>query len=175
VHSTTCERPEMSDWDRIVDEHGAVVFRLARRILGLDSDAEDVFQDVFLEIFQLRQKQEVANWGGLLRRITVHRALDRLRRRRPMEPLSGEEFSPAAAGPQELAVAGELAERLREAIAQLPERQADVFSLRYFDECSYEEIAEIVGIEPGAVSAALHKARFKLQSLLKIEVKGAKS
>jgi RNA polymerase sigma-70 factor, ECF subfamily len=165
----------MTDWDRIVGEHGAVVFRLAKRILGSDSDAEDVFQEVFLEIYQLRQKQEIGNWGGLLRRVTTHRALDRLRRRRPTEPLNGEEFFAALAGPQEMAVAGELAERLREAIAQLPDRQADVFSLRYFDDRSYEEIAEIVGIEPGAVSAALHKARIKLHSLLQIEVKGAQS
>ena len=49
---TAYERPDMENWDRIVDEHGPFVFRLARRILGPGSDAEDVVQEAFLEVFQ---------------------------------------------------------------------------------------------------------------------------
>ena len=163
----------MENWDRIVDEHGPLVFRLARRILGSGPDAEDVVQEAFLEVFQFRQKNQVQNWAGILRRIAVHRALDRLRRRRDTQPLSGFEVLNASDGPLDKAVAGELAERLRGAIAQLPARQAAVFSLRYFDDRSYEQIAEILGIETNAVAAALHKARAKLQSLLEEKVEGA--
>jgi RNA polymerase sigma-70 factor, ECF subfamily len=165
----------MTNWDQIVADHGPAVVRLARRILGSAPDAEDVVQEVFLEVFRLRQKQQINNWAGLLHRMTTHRALDRLRRRHRTQPLSGLEFRDPGDGPLETLVAGELAERLRVAIAQLPAGQASVFSLRYFDERSYDEIAEILGIEPGAVGVALHKARVKLQLLLDVEAKGARS
>jgi RNA polymerase sigma-70 factor, ECF subfamily len=164
----------MATWDQIVGEHGPIVVRLARRILGPGPDAEDVVQQVFLEAFQLRQKQEVGNWPGLLRKVATRRALDRLRGRRRTEPLDGLECADAGSSPHETAVARELAERLREAIAQLPDGQAAVFSLRYFNELSYDEIAQALGIEPSAVGMALHKARLKLQALLNVEANGAR-
>ena len=165
----------MFNWDQIVADNGPIAIRIARRILGPGPDAEDVVQEVFLEVFQIRQREGVANWAGLLRRVATHRALDRLRRRRRTEPLSGMESSDGRESAFEAAVARELAERLRTAIARLPDRQAAVFSLRYFDERSYDEIAEILGIERGAVGVALHKARLNLQSFLEIQVKGTES
>lgn len=165
----------MLNWDQIVADYGPIVVHIARRILGPGPDAEDVVQEVFLEVFQVRQREEVANWAGLLRRVATHRALDWLRRRRRTDPLSGVEPSDGKESAFEAAIASELAERLRTAIAQLPDRQADVFSLRYFDERSYDEIAEILGIERGAVGTALHKARVNLQSFLEIQVKGTES
>jgi RNA polymerase sigma-70 factor, ECF subfamily len=164
----------MATWDQIVADHGPIVVRLARRILGAGPDAEDVVQEVFLEAFRLRQRQEVGNWAGLLRKMAARRALDRLRLRRRMEPLDGLECAAAGSGPHETAVAHESADRLREAIAHLPDGQAAVFSLRYFDELSYDEIAEVLGIEASAVGMALHKARAKLQTLLNVEAKGAR-
>jgi RNA polymerase sigma-70 factor (ECF subfamily) len=164
----------MTTWDQIVSDHGPAVVRLARRILGPGPDAEDVVQEVFLEAFQLQQRQEVGNWAGLLRKVATWRALDRLRRRRRMEPLDGLECADAAGGPHEAAVARELAQRLREAIGQLPDGQAAVFSLRYFDELSYDQIAQALGISPAAVGMALRKARVKLQTLLNVEAKGAR-
>ena len=132
-------------------------------------------QEVFLEAFQLRQKQAVGNWAGLLRMVATRRALDRLRRRRKTEPLDGMECARADSSPHDAAVASELADRLREAIGQLPDGQAAVFSLRYFDELSYEQIAETLGIEPSAVGMSLHKARAKLHTLLNVEIKGVRS
>jgi RNA polymerase sigma-70 factor, ECF subfamily len=164
----------MATWDQIVADHGPIVVRLARRVLGPGPDAEDVVQEVFFEAFQLRQKQEVENWAGLLRMMATRRALDRLRRRRRTEPLDEMSLFDAGGGPHETAIARELAQRLREAIAQLPDGQAAVFSLRYFDELSYDQIARARGIEPSAVGMALHKARAKLQTLLNVEAKGAR-
>jgi DNA-directed RNA polymerase specialized sigma24 family protein len=64
------------------------VLRIACRILGVVADAEDVTQDVFCEAWQIHTSREVANWPGLLRRLVVVRALDKLRRRRPHLPLT---------------------------------------------------------------------------------------
>ena len=56
-----------TDWDRIVREHGPMVYGTAWRILGNAADAEDVVQDVFLQIHQLQQTHPVRCWVALLR------------------------------------------------------------------------------------------------------------
>src|SRR5438270_6094516 len=76
------EVPVVTDWDRIVREHGPVVFATAWRILGHAADAEDVVQEVFLQAYQVQQQQTVRCWEALLRRLASCRALDRLRQRR---------------------------------------------------------------------------------------------
>src|SRR4051794_28855628 len=155
----------MSDWPRIVREHGALVFGTAWRILGHEADVEDVVQEVFLQAYQLQQTRPVRYWSGLLRRLAACRALDRLRQRRHNLPLPDVAI-PSSGTPDSQAMERELRERLRLAIAELPPREAEVFCLRYFEELPYDKIAESLGIRRGAVAAALHKARAKLETSL---------
>jgi RNA polymerase sigma-70 factor (ECF subfamily) len=163
----------MPNWDQIVAQHGPTAVRQVRRILGAGPDADDVVQEVFVEVLRLWEERHVRNWGGLLCQMASNRALDLLRRRRTSQPLNDVEVSDPRDGPLEAAIAEELAERLRQAICQLPDRQATVFSLRYFGDQSYEQIAETLGIDSSAVGTALHKARTKLNLLLEHKVKGA--
>ena len=159
----------MTDWDRIVREQGPMVFGTAWRILGHAGDAEDVVQDVFLEVHRLWTARPVRYWPALLRRLASCRALDRLRQRKVYVALDG--LSPLSNGdsPEDEAIGRELAGRLREAVATLPEREAAVFCLRYFEDHSYQSIAETLGITTRAVATALHKARGKLEALLTTE------
>lgn len=154
-----------AEWDRLVREHGTMVFRTAWRIVGNAADAEDISQEVFLEAHRLRAGQ-VNNWGGLLRRLSTCRALDRLRARKNVLTLDTNEPARSTSDPAEAAIERELAERLRLAITQLPRREAEVFCLRFFEGLANEQIATALRIAPGAVGAALHKARAKLEALL---------
>jgi RNA polymerase sigma-70 factor (ECF subfamily) len=160
------ERRFVTNWDQIVSDHSPRLLGLASRILGGGNDAEDVVQEAFFEAYQLQRGQAVDNWGGLLCRIVTHRAVDRLRKRRATVSLDGVEPSARTHNPEHAAIGRELGERLRRAIGELPERQAAVFCLRYFDDLSYAQIAEALGIDPSAVATALNKARVKLKSLL---------
>ena len=162
----------MTDWDRLVREHGPAVFGTAWRILGQAADAEDVTQEVFLEAHRLRANGPVRCWGGLLRRLATCRALDRLRQRRPTLPLDGLDLAAGGDGPEQAARGRELAERLRQAVAQLPPREAEVFCLRCFEDLSSQRIAELLDLSGGAVAQALHKARAKLTVLLAEAVTG---
>jgi len=144
-----------------------MAFETAWRILGQAQDAEDAVQEALLTAVRLCEDQGVGNWGGLLRRIVARRALDRLRTRRPAAPLVGEEQAPAAEQPDRLAMDRELARQLRAAVARLPERQGEVFSLRFFGELSNGEIAATLEISLDAVGVALHKARQQLKQSLK--------
>jgi RNA polymerase sigma-70 factor (ECF subfamily) len=157
----------------MVREHAPLVYSTAKRILGQAADAEDVTQEVLLEAIRLGQGKTVRNWPGLLRRLTACRAVDRLRQRRNILPLTPHAVRDFAPGPEQAAMACELADRLRQALGQLPPREAEVFCLRYFDDLSYQQIAESLDIQLGAVAQALHKARARLEALLSEAVKGA--
>jgi RNA polymerase sigma-70 factor (ECF subfamily) len=162
----------VTDWDRIVREHGPMVYATAWRILGHAADAEDVVQEVFLQVHQLSQQTPVRYWVGLLRRLATCRALDRLRQRRTTVALDDALLPSCVAAPDAQLLARELAERLRQAIAQLPQREAAVFCMRYFEDLSYQQIAEALHVRPGAVATALHKARTKLEAFLLAPVAG---
>src|SRR5262249_59123633 len=114
----------------------------------------------------------VRHWAGLLRRLAACRALDRLRQRKSSVSLNGLSLVGPGEGPEAAAVERELADRLRAAIAQLPEREAAVVCLRYFDDPSYQDIADMLYIRTGAVASALHKARLKLETFLLETVQG---
>ena len=160
--------PEINfaDWELLVREHGLAVFRIAFRILGDAGEAEDVMQDVFCEAWRIQRSEGVTNWPGLLRRLAVLRALDRLRRRRPVVPLAEHHLAEAHSGPPEVAMARELAQQLRQCLRELPDQQAAAFSLFYFENLSRGQIAQALETTVGAVSAALSKARRSLKSSL---------
>jgi RNA polymerase sigma-70 factor (ECF subfamily) len=153
----------MHDWEQIVKSNARDVYRAALRILGNRHDAEDIAQDVFCEAAGLLDSASVNDWSGLLRRMATFRAIDCLRRRRPAVP--ADDVYQADMDPGQSVSQQEQAERIRQAIAELPEQQAAVFSLTYLESCSRHEIAEWLKISPEAVSTALYKARQRLKLL----------
>jgi RNA polymerase sigma-70 factor (ECF subfamily) len=156
----------LTDWATIVRTHGPRAFETAWRILGHATDTEDAVQEAFLDALHIHRRGRVENWGALLRRLATCRALDLLRKRRRALPLGPELAAPHAIQPDAAAVATELAAALRRALTELPGREAEVFSLRYFGNLTNPEIAETLAIKVGAVAVALHKARARLQALL---------
>ncbi len=160
------------DWRSIVQTHGPMAFDTAWRLLGHAADTEDVVQDALLDAFRLHVRQPVNNWGGVLRHLVTRRAIDYLRKRRPVIAAPPEAYEPATPPsdqPESVAIERELAERLRGAIADLTDREASVFSLHYFGEMSNNEIAHTLGISKDAVAVALHKARKRLKVLLGLQ------
>jgi RNA polymerase sigma-70 factor (ECF subfamily) len=146
-----------------------MAFDTAWRLLGDVGDAEDVVQDALMDAFRIHSQRQIDNWGGLLRRLAVCRAIDRLRARQKVQPFTYEPVAAEADGPEAAAIERELAQRLRWAIATLPDREAEIFSLRYLGEMSNTEIADALGISTDAVGVALHKARTKLRDVLSVE------
>lgn len=155
----------MVDWEALLDEYGPMVFRISWRILGHAADVEDNVQEVFLGAYRICQKEEVRHWPALLRRLATLGALGKLRRRRDDIPLGGISPADPGASPEQIAVGREARAQLRSAIADLPEREGAVFSLRYFEGLSLGEIAELLRIKYPAAATALSRARSKLESV----------
>lgn len=158
----------MTDWSDIVAQHGGIVWKTVHRIVGDDHDAKDCFQEVFVDALEFSNKQAVANWPGLLKRIATARALDLLRARmrfaaaaRTLESV----FDPAGSnGPVEkLAERNEILDRLRTALATMPADQAEACCLRFLETMSYEQIAGQMGITVNHVGVLLHRAKATLQ------------
>jgi len=159
------------NWDRIVDRHADRVYRVAFRILGSAPDAEDVSQDVFLEAFRLHLAGPVQSWEGLLVRLATLRSLDRLRRPRPAAALrEGDRVSHIE--PCDEMAATELRQWLRNAVANLPDRQAAVFVMFHLERFTRGEIAATLGVSADAVSTALYKARQRLLTQLAVFNRG---
>lgn len=158
------------DWDEIVEEHAERVFRIAYRILGSVHDAEDVSQDVFTEAMSIQKAGPVRTWTGLMVRLATVRSIDRLRKvRKQPQALPSSDIEPSGAHrPEEESIAAELATWLRGEIRTLPDQQAAVFSLAYFEQLSRNEIASALDITPEAASTTLYKARKKLSSQLAV-------
>lgn len=143
-----------------------MAFTTAWRILHDAGDAEDAVQEAFVDALRLYRRGPVDDWGALLRRLANCRSLDRLRRRRPIVARVAEPVAPRSDQPEAVAIAAEKAALLRQALAELPEREAEVFSLRYFGDLTNAAIAAALEISPGAVAVALHKARKSLEGIL---------
>lgn len=154
------------NWHELVESTGPVVYGIAWRILGHPQDAEDTVQDVFFEVHRLWSTRQAQDWRAVLRRMAVCRALDRVRQRRASVSADDLDLTEHRPGPQEIVAGQELEVLLREAIGRLPDREAEVFCLRFFDDRDYSEIAALLGITSSSVGTALHKARQKLETML---------
>jgi RNA polymerase sigma-70 factor (ECF subfamily) len=71
----------MTDWRDVINRHGRVVWQTTWRMLGNHADALDCYQAVFLDAFQVAEREPVRDWPALLRRLATVRALDLLRAR----------------------------------------------------------------------------------------------
>jgi RNA polymerase sigma-70 factor (ECF subfamily) len=151
----------MEHWDEVVESLGPRLLRVATRIVGNTADAEDLVQTAFLEAYKYQQRSPVENWHALLRRILTHRACDLLRKKCRCKETNTNSVDTATqdASPFEQLASIELIEQLQQAVGRLPDQQSRVFWLRYFDQCSNEEIAAALAISTHGVAVALNKAR----------------
>ncbi len=148
-------------------EHRRRVFQAAYRITGNAQDAEDVLQTVFLRLARQGDAASLANPPSYLYRAAINAALDLLRTRRASSSVALEEAHGSPDGPakrpDQLHEAAELRAWLRQAIAALPPRAAEVFALHHLEGLENKEIARVLGMSRIAVAVTLHRARHRLQ------------
>ena len=169
---------ETEAFEALVLAHEKNVYNLALRMTGDPQDAEDMAQEAFLKAYRslgdFRGESRFSVW---LYRVVSNVCLDFLRRRsrRPSVSLTeeddeGEElqrdvpderFSPEALLERKLT-----REAVRAGLRELPEEQRQILLLREIEGLSYEEIGEILDLEPGTVKSRIFRARKRLCAFL---------
>jgi RNA polymerase sigma-70 factor (ECF subfamily) len=162
----------------LVNEHQRMVYQLAYHLLGDRDEALDLSQDVFLRVFrtlhQFRGQSQLRTW---IYRIVINQARNRQRwwRRRHRSSLvsldqhlalHGDPAGTPQVAPDHLLANKELANRLHQALDDLPFDQRSVIVLREVDGLSYDEIAYSLGVTLGTVKSRLTRARQALRAVL---------
>lgn len=159
----------MIDWETIVEQHGPDVWRTAYRLLSDRDQANDCYQETFLQAVKYARRHTVENWASMLKRIVTARALDCLRRRyrRGTTPFSDDgPVDSREQLPEQPAEMREWMDQLRAALTQLPESQAEAFWLCEVELLGREEVAQQLDASPKQVAVWLHRAKQKLRTLL---------
>lgn len=164
-----------TDLAAVFAEEGPRLLRLAGRLMGNQAEAEDVLQEGLLRAQQsLGTFRGECNLAGWVRSIVVNEALHRLRRRRLVQRFrqlvgwQADSYSWRAPSPDPEAQATQVERvgRLYRALECLPARQQVMVSLRYFEQLSVEEIAQLCGVGPGTVKTHLVRALKRLRRIL---------
>jgi RNA polymerase sigma-70 factor (ECF subfamily) len=156
----------------IYNHHVDRIFRLALRMTGNTAMAEDLTQDVFLRVFErLHQFRGESGLGTWVHRVAVSVILNAIRKQNatatrelPLEPTIA-----AASRSGELEL--DVRDRVRAAVAQLPEDLRVVVLLYDVEGYSHNEVADMIGITPGACRMRLLRARQLLRAMLPLERK----
>jgi RNA polymerase sigma factor (sigma-70 family) len=162
---------QVPDWRSILEEHGPHVWRTVYRVLNHHADAQDCYQETLLAAWQFCQRAQVDDWASFLTSVATRRAIDRLRQRiRTLErfaPLGDAPQPATSAGcPVQQAAASELMTLVRERLAQLPDKQAEVFWLSCIEGQTHQQISAQMQVAPGEVRVLLHRARAGLGKML---------
>jgi RNA polymerase sigma-70 factor (ECF subfamily) len=146
------------EFRRLIETHKRMVFSIALRVVGDYANAEEIAQDVFLELHRSGERLEsddhVRYW---LRRVATHRAIDSLRRK-ALRPESGaEEWIEEEHGSGEAGRSAGLEARIETLLRGLPEAMRVAVVLRYQEEMLPEEIAAQLGQSVASVKSYLHR------------------
>lgn len=161
----------MSDNERIfnqlVKDYSEQLWWHVRRMVGTQEDADDLLQEIFLKVWNalpsFRGESGLYTW---IWRIATNETLNWLRKERVRAALR---FSSIDAEMERRIQAdpffnGTTAQReLMKAVARLPEKQRQIFVMRWWDELSYDEISAITGTSVGALKASFHIAQKKIK------------
>ncbi|MEY2481440.1 MAG: hypothetical protein QOI04_2367 [Verrucomicrobiota bacterium] len=169
-------RGETDAFEQLIERHQGLVAGTIARMLGSNSDVEDIAQQVFLRVWKSASRYKpTAKFTTWLLKITRNLVFNELRRRKrhaimPLPVGEDAEELPTkderASTPAAAALESELARAIESAIAALPETQRLALVLRRYDELSYEEIGEVLELSVPAVKSLLFRARTELRQRL---------
>ena len=170
---------DMEAFRELIEAHQYRVVAAVTKMLGDQAEAEDIAQQVFVRVWKSAPRYEpTAKFTTWLFKITRNLVLNELRRRKrhftsSLDEPEHEDHTPVQVAdmgtkaPDTAMLDDEMQAAIQRAIDELPETQRLAIILRRYDEFSYEEIAEIMGLSVPAVKSVLFRARTDLREKLR--------
>lgn len=162
---------DVGSFEELYRRHHRRVYSICLRMLQNPTEAEDLTQDVFIQLFRkigsFRGDSAFTTW---LHRMTVNQVLMHFRKRNvKLEKTTEEGETPeqivmGTANPDRMPIVDKIA--LQDAVDQLPNGYKNVFLLHDVQGYEHEEVAKILGCSVGTSKSQLHKARLKMRKLL---------
>ena len=163
-------------FEQLVERHKALIIGTVARMLGNNSDIEDVAQQVFIRVWKSATRYTpTAKFTTWLLTITRNLVFNEARRRKrhpgiTLDTQEGNESlslpDQARSVPDEALLERELENAIDRAILSLPERQRMALVLRRYQDKSYDEIADVLNLSVPAVKSILFRARSELRAAL---------
>jgi RNA polymerase sigma factor (sigma-70 family) len=153
----------------IVEQHSPALYRLAYRLMGQASEAEDVVQEVFVRVWTHATRWRSTQGGGLaawLRRLATNLCLDRLRRRRFISDAAAPERIDDAPGADAVLDQKRVSALASQAVQRLAPRQRAAIILTYYEELSNNAAAEVLEMNIKAFESLLVRARSTLRRFI---------
>ena len=155
-----------AEFHRLVEEHGAALYRMAYRLIGDRHEAEDMVQDTYRSAWKSRDlfqsgRAERAWLAAILRR----RVADRWRRRTPATLLDSP-GTPEIGRPAEDPLRNEYTDQMQRALDQLPAPLRETLLLVVVAELTHQETADLLAVPLGTVLSRVNRARKRLREFL---------
>ncbi len=163
---TGCQNGDKKALATLVEHMQKPIYNAAYRMLGNPDEAADVTQTTFLKVFENIQKFDpkyrIFSWTY---RIAMNEAIDQLKRRNRTQPLEESPKSDTEL-PQEAAAKSQLSDDVQATLMELTADQRAVIVLRYFGDCSYQDISQILRLPGKTVKSRLFTARQQMKNKL---------
>ena len=160
----------------VVDQYRDMVYTICLRMLAVEEEAQDAAQEVFVKVYRsISGFQEKSKFSTWIYRIAYNHCISVIRKKVKMidlvDEVPDEEFSDGDVNGIEVLNREERKQYLQMAIEALPETDAVVITLFYYDELSLEEIAEVTGLTSSNIRIKLHRSRKKMYRVLSEQLK----
>jgi RNA polymerase sigma factor (sigma-70 family) len=154
----------------LVTQYQEQLYWQIRKMVIVHDDADDVLQNVFIKIFKgvknFKGDSKLSTW---MFRIAYNESVTFLNKKGKSLQLSSQELQDYLTDKLEADVyftSDEIQLALKKALAQLPDRQREVFNLRYYDDLKFKIIAELLCLSEGAVKSTYHIAAKKVERFI---------
>jgi RNA polymerase sigma factor (sigma-70 family) len=153
----------------LVSKYKEKLYYHIRRMVSSHDDADDILQNTFLKVIRsidgFQAQSSLYTW---LYRIATNETLNFIKSSKNKSSESLDQTQVLRMGNSDLPTDGDIIiHKLNQAINLLPEKQKLVFNLRYYDEMSYQDMADVTETSVGALKASFHHAVKKIEEFIK--------